>query len=59
MPNHLDLPPELNSLIEKREKEDRRNQEAVAKMDASGESNDPTMPAQERRSGADRRAEES
>lgn len=50
MPNRLDLPDDLNRLVEKRETDDRRASERRA------EANDP--PAVDRRSGDDRRAEE-
>lgn len=43
MSNHLDIPKDLSSLVEKREQEDRRKQD-------SGKA-----PVEERRSGQDRR----
>ncbi|MEM8945443.1 MAG: hypothetical protein AAGD11_09680 [Planctomycetota bacterium] len=59
MPNRLDLPPELSSLIEKREQQDRRGPDDTAGDVSQGEA--PTKPARadERRSGGDRRANES
>lgn len=55
MPNHLDLPAELNSLVEKREQEDRRQEPT----DEQAKSSDSKAPAVERRSGEDRRANDS
>ena len=59
MPNRLDLPPELASLIEKREQEDRRKQDLDAEAQSSGEATDGTTSSEERRAGTDRRASES
>jgi len=55
MPNRLDLPPELASLIEKREQEERRQQDRCAEVEGTG---DPARAAglhEERRTANDRR----
>ncbi len=59
MPNRLDLPPELNSLIEKREQEDRRKQDVDAQRGSTEDTEQAEQPSTERRSGEDRRANES
>lgn len=58
MPNRLNLPEELNSLIEKREQENRRQQE-VDEQTTNKPDADETAAEVERRSGKDRRANES
>jgi len=55
MSNRLDLPPELASLIEKREQEDRRKQECPP----AGEAADKSAANEQRRSVTDRRANDS
>ncbi len=51
MPNPLDLPPELNSLIEKREGDDRRQ----ADSDDSTQNSGSSIDGKEKRSSEDRR----
>ena len=54
MPNHLNVPSDLTSLIEKREQE-RRQQEADAKNQSADEATAKDTSQVERRSGQDRR----
>ena len=56
MPNRLNLPPELDSLIEKRDAPDRREQERRDDQDAAqSPQTDTHSISEERRSKADRR----
>lgn len=63
MPNRMNVPPELDALIEKREESDRRTQErrlndhSDQSATSSNIAQDETPPAhEERRSGIDRRS---
>ena len=58
MPNRLDLPPELLSLIEKRELEERRLQDCRREAEAAGETDRLPAEQEERRTLADRRSTE-
>ena len=57
MPNRLNIPSELNSLVEKREGDDRRqgSEEVAAQIDGATENSNKSCAGRKQRSGKDRR----
>ena len=57
MPNRLEIPSDLDSLIEKREESDRRknNESSVSPTEGDQENSKANHDGEERRSGKDRR----
>ena len=58
MSNRLNIPEDLNALIEKREQEDRRQKKDESSQHLTGQAGQPDSLIEEKRSGKDRRTED-